>query len=144
MKALLVSLALATCTVASASPGLTPAAAYADACLLSRYSCKGIRQPWVRESIFVDKAGALGMYFGGRTIWVSPGLRTDPKMHYIVLVHEMVHYLQVYADEKGFPHRAPFENCIREEEAYEISDKIAARFGLVNLLRLDQVRATCT
>ena len=144
MKAFLVSLALAIPTVACGSPDLSTRAAFADACLLSRYTCKDIRAPVVRETIFVDRAGALGLYFGGRTVWLSPGLSTNPKMRYIVLVHEMVHYLQVYEDEKGFPHNAPYENCMREEEAYEVSDKIAARFGLINEMKVEQLRAACS
>jgi len=128
---------------ASAALNLNERAAFREACELSRYTCKGIRPPWVRESIFVDKVGAWGYYFGGRTIWLSPNLTTEQR--YIVMVNEMVHYLQVYEDEKGFPQTAPGESCVREEEAYEISDKVVRRLGLQDKipLRLNLLRAQC-
>lgn len=143
MIARLVLLAAMIALVGSSVEGLTSAAAYREACRLSRYTCKDIPAPKVRESVFVDKSGAYGFYFGGRTIWVATYL--TPRERYVVMVHEMVHYLQVYEDQKGFPHNAPFETCVREEEAYEVSDQVLARLGTTERLtpRLAQFRALC-
>jgi len=128
MKALLVSLALATCTVASASSNSSDREAWRDACELSRYTCKGIRPPMVRESVLVDVAGLYGLYFGGNTVWLKPEL--EAKLRHVVTVHEMVHYLQAAEDGKGPPFASQLIACLREEEAYEISDRVAKRLGI--------------
>lgn len=124
---------------------LSPKAAYLEACALSRYTCKGIPAPHIRETIFVDRGGAYGWYWGGRTIYLTPGM--SPEMRYVVMVHEMVHYLQCYEDAKCFPRTAPFETCVVEEEAFEVSDQVIRRLGADKVaplgLRLDMIRASC-
>jgi len=128
----------------SASAGLdySDRAAWREACQLSRYTCRDIPPPMVRRSVFVDKTGAYGLYYGGRTVWLATYL--SPVEEYVVTVHEMVHYLQTYEDGGQYP--APnFVMCLREEEAYEISDKVISRIGSVGRLgpRLEALRAGC-
>lgn len=143
MRKLLPLAALFLAQTSSAAQDLSPRAAYRDACALSRYTCKDIPQPMIRESIFVDKANAFGFYFGGRTIWLSTFL--TPVERYVVMVHEMVHYLQCHEDRKCFPQSAPFETCLREEEAYEVSDRVIRRLGDTGRLteRLSLLRKHC-
>jgi hypothetical protein len=107
--------------------------AFAEACQLSRYSCDGIKPPMVRASRFVDAAGAHGIYMGGNTIWLNP--RVSGALRYVVLVHETVHYLQSKVDEKGAPMTSSFQRCVNEEEAFEVSDIVAARLNLPDMIR---------
>lgn len=111
---------------------LTPEGAFADACQLSRYSCVGIHAPMVRESRFVDAEGAFGIYMGGNTIWMSP--EVTGARRYVVMVHEMVHYLQSKADGNS-PSNGDFRRCVSEEEAFQVSDIVAARLGQLDMIR---------
>jgi hypothetical protein len=109
--------------------------AFREACRLSRYSCWGLQPPMVRYSSYVDVEGAYGLYFGGRTVWLSPTAMKTPEEHYIVMVHEMVHYLQAYVDQNGLPFETKFERCVREFEAFEVSDRVARRLKVKSMIR---------
>ncbi len=111
---------------------LTPEGAFADACRLSRYSCVGISPPMVRDSRFVGAEGAFGIYMGGNTIWMAPSVTGARR--YVVMVHEMVHYLQEKAD-GNTPSSGDFRRCVSEEEAFQVSDIVAARLGQFDMIR---------
>ena len=131
----LVCMALLLCiSSVQAKPRYTPYEAFREACWLSRYSCIGIKQPMVRESPYVNLEGAHGIYMGGRTIWMGNKLPTA-KERYVVMVHEMVHYLQQYVDQQGIPFTSQFEKCVREHEAFEVSDIVAKRLKQAHLIR---------
>jgi hypothetical protein len=131
--ALLALLVLSTST--QAKEPLNAYTAFREACRVSRYNCWGLSQPMVRYSSFVDHEQAYGIYIGGRTIWLSPTAMKTPEEHYIVMVHEMVHYLQAYVDQNGLPFETRFERCVREFEAFEVSDKVAKRLNVKSMIR---------
>lgn len=112
----------------------SPQRAFAEACHFSRYNCRGLSTPMVRYSIYVESEGAYGIYMGGNTVWLSPELDT-PEKRYLIMVHEMVHYLQSMRDGNGVPFNGTFERCVYEQEAFEISDIVAARLKLYDMIR---------
>ena len=139
MRKILLSLVcLFGLTSAHADP-LSPQHAFAEACHLSRYSCWGIKPPMVRVSVYVAMEEAYGIYFGGNTVWMSPVL-TDPRDFYIVLVHEMVHYLQAHVDDT-VPFGSQVKSCVYEEEAFQASDVVAARLNRPDMIRVNILRA---
>lgn len=147
MRLILLSLTLvtifATAFASAPRPGSADSAAWREACELSRYNCKGIHPPAVRESMIVEAADLYGLYFGGNTVWLRVGL--PPNLRYAVTVHEMVHFLQAKVDGKGPPFGSQLETCLREEEAYEISDRVTTRLGIAGKMHnADKLRANCT
>jgi hypothetical protein len=133
LKWLAIAMFLVISLTAATPYPFTPSNAFREACELSRYSCRHVPAPYVRYSSIVREAGAYGIYAGGSTIWIAPGL--EPELEYAVLVHETVHYLQNTVDGLKIPFKSKFTQCVAEEEAFEISDIVARRLGANELVR---------
>jgi hypothetical protein len=106
------------------------------ACELSRYDCAGVEPPWI---YITPIAGwnARGVTIADRSVYIDPNWSNfeDPESMQ-VLVHEMVHYLQVHVGgsiTNGLI-RNPIEACIIEGEAFEVSNEYAVMVGREDLL----------
>lgn len=107
-------------------------AAWQEACELSRYSCRSIKPPVVEYDETARMTGLLGYYLlGTRVVFLAVGLK--PHAEYAVLVHEMVHYLQ-YVHAKYDP-SVKLEKCFMESEAFSVSDQVAKRLGVPEMIR---------
>ena len=133
----LLAVLLASCAAPSAEN-----LAFRETCLLSRYNCTGIAPPLVRITPLTARAGLYGVYFGGRTIWLSHTLAT-PEERYVVMTHEMTHYLQTQVDGNGVPFLTLFEKCVYEEEAYEVSNVVAQRLKQPHLINTNLSGYSC-
>lgn len=138
MKRFLLSLMaslVASCVVVPAADVPVEQLAFADACRVSKYDCTGLTPPRVRHSPFVTAVGALGVYVGGRTVYLAPEVHyQNDTLGYAILVHEMVHYLQVYADD-GSRDPSHLELCLMEQEAWEVTNVILRERGLEAYVR---------
>lgn len=95
--------------------------AWHDACLLSKYKCDGIGPPRARFDEKLAAEDLYGQYIGGGVVWIRPGMSDDDT--HVVLVHEMVHYLQ---DRHGYwPSPNKLHACRMEAEAWQVSNIVA-------------------
>lgn len=137
LSALLIAALLPACAYAPQVAQWSPVeSAFADACRLSQYDCTGVLAPEIRTTDFGETFGVYGVYLGGTLVHVAADLdfRSDP-FAYAILVHEVVHYLQV-AVGGMLPSTSLLEVCVKEEEAYSVSNAV-----LVELHFGDKARA---
>ncbi len=110
------------------TPQLDDSTAWREACRVSGYSCFGISPPLVARSPLPD--GLLGRYKrGDKYILVSED--TNGVLEYAVIVHEMTHYLQW---KRHAWRRGKLASCLREKEAFDVSNTAVARLGKPELL----------
>jgi hypothetical protein len=99
------------------------------ACGITPYSCVGVQTPKMKRVAM--RPGLLGFYDGSDTVYVNMNLNgIDLKE---VLVHEMVHYLQVQVGGLKVPGR-PEPICRAEEEAFTLVDKWLIKIGYKNMV----------
>lgn len=98
------------------------------ACVLSQYSCKRLKKPTIVWSNFIPNHWkAFGLFIPGEpNLYVRTNLPTQ--LTEVVLVHEMVHYLQ---DKRG----EYLTSCAKEAEAFKVGDKYAKRIRRYDLVR---------
>ena len=108
--------------------------AWRDACRLSRYDCTGLPMPSLRYSKLAEMHGVYGMYTGGRTVYLVPSMKVVEKKSqaYLVLVHEMVHYIETKINRAGMNRMSV---CLSEEEAFEVDGELAVELGMPELDR---------
>lgn len=97
-------------------------------CEIKNVDCTDIPQPGVIYSPNVGWGGNYGEYLEGPWVVLDDDLATDPDA-IIVIVHEFVHYLQVYRNEVPRP-RTWEQKCGAEEEAFTVAAEAARRLGL--------------
>ncbi len=119
-------------------PPPTPEAiAWEYACELSRYDCHGVKPPWIHV-IQIAGHNARGASLGDRSIYIDPDWSDFTKSEsMLVLIHEMVHYLQHEVGEHqtdGYI-RSGLEACIVEGEAHTVSNQYAVLVGRVDLIK---------
>jgi hypothetical protein len=133
LSALLMAALLST--PACAAPPSAAEKAFADACRLSQYDCRGVQAPQIRRSAFVEPLGFYGVYLGGNIVYVAIDVdyAHDPSA-YAIVVHEIVHYLQ-----ETIGHLRPSTNllevCTKEEEAYVVSNALLVELNLADKAR---------
>ena len=117
-------------------PSTTPLydEAWRDACRLSRFDCTGLPAPAVRFSEYAEALGVWGLYTGGNTVYMAPSLPLEKRksQSYLVLVHEMVHYIETRLNQGGNGRVAV---CLSEEEAFQVDGKLAHELGIGELDR---------
>lgn len=104
--------------------------AWFQACDYSPYSCIGIKVPkvvtqWMRYQL-------LGYYDGSDTVFINRRLRGQRLNE--VLMHEMIHYLQVQVGGLSVPGYAE-PICRAEEEAFFLVDMWLADHSYSDLMR---------
>lgn len=108
--------------------------AWATACDITQ-ECTGVSAPVVVKSDLTFDASpflysALGLHQSGRPyVYVRENL--DPAMEYLVLVHEMTHYINGV---RGYYQDKP---CLNEESAFLVADIAAVRIGREDLIQGD-------
>lgn len=118
-------------------------AAWADACEMSRYDCTWVKRPRVIQTDMMGP-GVLGFFYpGGDTVFVRKGTEPQTELRaYVTLVHEMVHYLQ---DLAWWPGNQKHTICMREEEAWDIGNRVLVKYGKPELQDFTwYVRYGCT
>ncbi len=103
--------------------------AWFQACDYTDYSCIGIKVPKVVSEHM--RYGLLGYYDGGDTVYVNRTLKGQRLNE--VLMHEMIHYLQVQAGGLIVPGPAK-EICEAENEAFTQVDKWLVDHGYADLV----------
>lgn len=104
--------------------------AWFQTCDYTPYSCIGVKVPkvvteWMRY-------GLLGYYNGTDTVYINRRLRGQQLNE--VLMHEMVHYLQVQRGGLDVPGYS-VDICRAEEEAFSITDQWLIDHGYADLIR---------
>jgi hypothetical protein len=131
----LMAVLVASCVSMPESPSAS-ASAFADACRLSHYDCAGVPPPAIRVTDFGSDFGVYGLYLGGDIVWLASDIELlkGRDYAYAVLIHETVHYLQEVV---GHLPRSTslFEVCVKEEEAYLVSNRWLLERGLTALER---------
>jgi hypothetical protein len=94
-------------------------------CTHSDYTCVGIKEPVVVEADLVN--GIYGEYFPGDQ-WVILRVNMEEPQRTIVLVHEMVHYLQ-WSHGKSKLDDPMSVRCKREKEAFDVSYEVSLELG---------------
>lgn len=108
--------------------------AFRDACRLSGYSCRGITAPRVMRAAVPLAPTWYGIYYpGSSVVFVRDDVNVEIDSGYIVLVHEMVHYLQLTVG--GLVYVDQFTGCIGEAEAFAASNRLARELGNPELAR---------
>jgi hypothetical protein len=102
--------------------------AWFQACDYSPYSCIGINPPRVITKHM--RRGLLGQYRGGGSVLINRKLRGQKLNE--VLMHEMIHYLQVQVGGLKVPGAAE-PICRAEEEAFTLVDKWLREHGYADL-----------
>ncbi len=110
------------------------AQAWEDTCRLSNYSCDGIEPPLVRWSKYATQQGVWGMYLGGNEVYMADTMKIEKRKSqaYLVLVHEMHHYLEQQVVQNPNSRTAV---CLSEEQAFSIDGALARELGLPELDR---------
>jgi hypothetical protein len=100
--------------------------AFNDACDISRYTCRAVPLPVleVRDLSYWGR-GVRGIYAGGPQVYIDDNVKYESPLFKVVLVHEIVHYLQRFAPENDLWQ----SNCSREGEAFEVAGKYAVKMG---------------
>jgi hypothetical protein len=107
-------------------------ASWRIACAFKAYDCSRLPAPQVW---YIDMQGTHGRYFFG-----APGIEVSTKLlgqsfSGLVMVHEMVHYIQ-YAQRREHSYPSVYDNrCVRESEAFNIAAAAAYSMG-INDIRL--------
>lgn len=97
------------------------------ACLLRGTNCEKIPRPAI---VFSDELPyqMQGSYTRGEgVIYVRMSYQMDP-YSMVVMVHEMIHYLQYIRNGVIIP--TTIQRCAQEQEAFEADDRFAKRMGL--------------
>lgn len=102
--------------------------AWHAACAMKRADCDKIKPPGVAYGLLW---GMFGSYMDGEdAVMIDIRLMAQP-FAYMVMVHEMIHYLQYQTGQmmKGSP--GYLSDCGREEEAFTLTYVLNLRLGLV-------------
>jgi len=97
-------------------------AAWNIACAFKAYDCSRLRAPQVW---YIALRGGHGRYYFG-----APGIEVNMELigqpfSGLVMVHEMVHYIQ-YAQRQASKYPTVYDNhCVRESEAFNIMAAVA-------------------
>ena len=111
--------------------------AWLEACILivdEGYNCDDVTQPLVvyRDLSEENNAGVYNL--PSRSISLSDEADVFDPYWYVVLVHEMTHYIQ--HTKEGWPDNIPyFLGCFMEDVAYRVSNKVALRLEVDNIYR---------
>lgn len=92
--------------------------AWDDACRLSRYDCGDVERATI---MYQYLSGSDGTYYCGRDVVLSDDVNPLVGAYqYSTLVHEFVHYLQVYHHGVVCPFLSSNARCLYEEEAWGV------------------------
>jgi hypothetical protein len=88
----------------------------------------------VRYSKYAESLGVWGLYTGGNTVYLVPEMevKTRKSQAYLVLVHEMVHYIETILNNSP---NSQVAVCLSEEEAFEVDGALAVELGMPELDR---------
>ncbi len=98
--------------------------AFNDACDNSRYECRGVPLPvLVVTDLSYWGRGVRGIYAGGPQVYIDDNVKYGSPLFYIVLVHEIVHYLQRFDPASSLYQ----SSCNREGEAFDTAGRTAVQ-----------------
>lgn len=126
--------------------------AFSDACRIALYDCwnlpksqKGakISLPTLEYHPINEEYSSWGQYWGGTVLYLDVQFditRVPKGLGYLVLAHEMTHYLQT-ARPKGDVPMDAWDSCEREAEAFFVGDAVADEIGKPEYKRPNWYRA---